>query len=53
MPIPARCSPAAPRELCRTWPNQREVKVRGIHYVQEDAPHEIGAALRAFLQELR
>jgi hypothetical protein len=41
------------RELCRTWPVQREVRVRGIHYVQEDAPHEIGAALRTFLQELR
>jgi haloalkane dehalogenase len=41
------------RELCRTWPNQREVTVRGIHYVQEDAPHEIGAALRAFVKELR
>jgi haloalkane dehalogenase len=40
------------RELCRTWPNQREVTVKGIHYVQEDSPHEIGAALRAFLKEL-
>jgi haloalkane dehalogenase len=40
------------RELCRRWPNQREVTVKGIHYVQEDSPDEIGAALRAFLQEL-
>ncbi|WP_454742427.1 haloalkane dehalogenase [Cupriavidus necator] len=34
---------------CRSWPNQQEVTVRGIHYLQEDAPHEIGVALRAFL----
>jgi haloalkane dehalogenase len=41
------------REFCRTWPNQREVTVPGIHYVQEDSPAEIGGALRAFLRELR
>jgi haloalkane dehalogenase len=41
------------RDLCRRWPNQREVTVKGIHYVQEDSPAEIGAALRAFLAELR
>jgi haloalkane dehalogenase len=40
------------RDLCRQWPNQREVTVRGIHYVQEDSPAEIGAALRDFLQGL-
>jgi haloalkane dehalogenase len=40
------------RELCRLWPNQREVTVRGIHYVQEDSPNEIGAALQAFLKTL-
>ncbi len=37
------------REFCRTWPNQREVTVPGIHYVQEDSPHQIGRALRAFV----
>ena len=41
------------REFCRRWPNQREVTVPGIHFVQEDAPAEIGAALRAFLVGLR
>jgi haloalkane dehalogenase len=41
------------RDLCRIWRNQREVTVKGIHYVQEDSPHEIGTALRAFLQEGR
>jgi haloalkane dehalogenase len=40
-------------EFCRQWPNQREVKVRGIHFIQEDAPDEIGAALRAFVTEVK
>jgi len=35
----------AQREFCRKWPNQREVTVKGIHFIQEDSPHEIGAAL--------
>jgi haloalkane dehalogenase len=35
----------AVRELCRSWPNQREVTVRGSHFVQEDSPAEIGAAV--------
>jgi hypothetical protein len=33
------------REFCRSWPNQKEVTVRGIHFIQEDSPHEIGLAL--------
>ncbi|HUY20506.1 MAG TPA: haloalkane dehalogenase [Candidatus Binataceae bacterium] len=35
----------AQREFCRTWPNQREITVNGIHFIQEDSPHEIGTAL--------
>jgi haloalkane dehalogenase len=27
-------------EFARTWPNQREVAVRGIHYIQEDSADE-------------
>lgn len=40
------------RQYCRTWLNQREVTVKGSHYVQEDSPTEIGEALRAFLLEV-
>ena len=36
-------------EFCRTWPNQHEVVVEGVHFVQEDAPDQIGAALRDFV----
>jgi haloalkane dehalogenase len=40
-------------EQVRAWPNQQEVTVRGIHYPQEDAPDEIGAAMATWLQGLR
>lgn len=36
-------------EFCRAWPNQTEVTVEGIHYLQEDSPDQIGEALRAFV----
>src|SRR3974390_1753514 len=28
------------REFCRTWHNQHETSVKGIHFIQEDSPHE-------------
>ena len=37
------------RELCRTWPNQQEVTVRGSHFIQEDSPAEIGRAIAALV----
>jgi len=40
------------REFCRTWPNQTEVSVDGIHFIQEDSPAEIGAAIANFVQTL-
>ena len=33
------------RDFCRTWPNQTEVTVKGVHFVQEDSPDEIGDAI--------
>jgi haloalkane dehalogenase len=41
------------RDFCRTWKNQREVTVEGIHYIQEDSPREIGDALRDFVRDVR
>ena len=35
----------AQREFCRGWPNQTEVTVAGAHFIQEDSPDEIGAAI--------
>ena len=41
------------REICRSWPNQTEVTVKGTHFIQEDSPDEIGAAVAAFVRRLR
>ena len=40
------------REFCRTWPNQTEVTVPGIHFIQEDSPDEIGRAISEWLRSL-
>lgn len=42
----------APRDFCRTWPQQTEVTVKGIHFIQEDSPHEIGEALASWIPTL-
>jgi haloalkane dehalogenase len=39
----------AQREFCRRWPNQREITVRGSHFIQEDSPAEIGRAVAEFV----
>jgi haloalkane dehalogenase len=41
------------REFCRSWANQTEVTVKGLHFIQEDSPEEIGAALADFVKGLR
>lgn len=41
------------REFCRTWLNQNEVTVPGLHFIQEDSPAEIGTAVAQFVQRLR
>jgi len=40
-------------ERIRSWPNQRELAVKGVHYSQEDSPDDIGAGLAAWLRDLR
>ena len=42
----------AQRESSRAWPSQREITVKGSHFLQEDSPAEIGEAIVAFLKEL-
>jgi haloalkane dehalogenase len=39
-------------EYARGFPNQREVTVRGAHFIQEDSPDEIGRALSEWLTSL-
>jgi haloalkane dehalogenase len=42
----------AQREFCRGWPNQREVSVKGNHFLQEDSPDEIAAAISSWRASL-
>lgn len=37
------------RAFCRSWPNQQEVTVKGVHFLQEDSPDEIGKAIADWL----
>ena len=37
------------RDFCRRFPNQQEITVSGLHFIQEDCPGEIGEALARFI----
>ena len=43
----------AARDFCRNWPNQKEITVKGSHFIQEDSPHEIGRAVADFARSVR
>lgn len=40
------------REFCRTWPNQEEITVKGIHFIQEDSPDDIGQGIANFITRI-
>ena len=40
------------REFCRKWKKQKEITVKGAHFIQEDSPHEIGDALSNWVQSI-
>ena len=40
------------REKARLWPNQKEVTVKGGHFIQEISPNEIGKHIKEFLSSL-
>jgi haloalkane dehalogenase len=42
----------AQRDYCRSWPNQTEVQVKGLHFIQEDSPDEIGQAIAQWMATL-
>src|SRR5882757_595716 len=37
------------REFCRTWPDQTEITVSGVHFIQEDSGKQIGSAIAGWL----
>jgi haloalkane dehalogenase len=39
----------AQREFCRTWPDQTEITVDGVHFIQEDSGKQIGSAIAGWL----
>ncbi|MDD7910561.1 haloalkane dehalogenase [Pseudovibrio exalbescens] len=40
------------RDFCRSWINQHEVTVPGIHFIQEDSGPQIGQAIAQWLRDL-
>jgi len=44
--------PPSERAFCRAFPAQREVTVPGLHFLQEDAPDEVGGALANWMPTL-
>ena len=38
------------RDVCREWPNQTEITVNGLHFIQEDSPDVIGRAVADFVR---
>jgi haloalkane dehalogenase len=49
--VPGNLTPGS-LAVCRAWPAQTEVSVRGLHYPQEDSPEEVGQALVNWIQTL-
>ena len=39
------------RDFCRKWKNQKEVTVKGIHFIQEDSSQEISNEIKAWIKE--
>lgn len=49
---PGAAIAGAMERFCRGWPEQTEVSVKGLHFVQEDSPDEIGRAIAEWLPRL-
>ncbi len=50
---PGAALTGALREFCWSWPAQTEVTVRGLHFLQEDSPDEIGQAIVNWMKALQ
>ena len=47
--VPGVILTGSQRDYCRRWPNQTEVQVKGLHFIQEDSAKEIGDAIAEWL----
>ena len=52
-PTPARSWSAASARSAARWPNQTEITVKGLHFLQEDSPDDIGRAVADFVRRVR
>jgi len=50
--VPGSILVGAQRDFCRAWPNQKEVVVKGLHFIQEDSPDEIGRSVADWVAAL-
>ncbi|MDA9559078.1 haloalkane dehalogenase [Alphaproteobacteria bacterium] len=39
------------REFCRKWNNQKEVTVKGLHFIQEDSPQDISNEIDIWIKQ--
>ena len=39
------------REFCRKWKNQKEVTVKGIHFIQEDSSQDIANEIDIWIEQ--
>jgi haloalkane dehalogenase len=42
----------AQREFCRAWPNQEQITIKGAHFLQEEAPDEVGELIAKFIAKV-
>ena len=42
----------AQREFCRVWPNQEQITIKGAHFLQEEAPDEVGEAIARYIAKV-
>jgi haloalkane dehalogenase len=42
----------AQREFCRAWPNQEQITIKGAHFLQEEAPDEVGETIAKYIAKV-
>ncbi|XP_019625274.1 PREDICTED: renilla-luciferin 2-monooxygenase-like isoform X1 [Branchiostoma belcheri] len=43
---------SANKKVSEEWPNVKTVTVKGLHFIQEDSPQEIGEAIAEFVKDM-
>jgi haloalkane dehalogenase len=40
------------RELASSFPNQQRIEVKGLHFLKEDSPDEVGRAIASWIERI-